>query len=135
MNDNGGNALMVDGDDEDEDEEGEGAEMVDGDERADEDEMDMFSAADECVVVPLVNVLELTVHHRLAGDFGEVEPDGHLVSMELPFIGRAAPRGNRPPGFGASRLFFNGPPLGVRGMARACHLMFPMKTHNILNRC
>ena len=43
---------MVDGDDEDDDDEGEaeGAEMVDGDEQIGEDEIDTFSAADECVL-------------------------------------------------------------------------------------
>ena len=51
MNEGAGNPLMVDGDDEDDDDEGEveGAEMVDGDEQIGEDEIDMFSAADECV--------------------------------------------------------------------------------------
>lgn len=108
---------MVDGDDDDEDEEGEGAELIDGDEHGDEDEIDMFSAADEFVSTSFMNVPGLTVHHRLAGDFGDVEQDGHLVPMDLPFIGRPPARSNRPPGFGASRLFFNGPPIGVRGIA------------------
>ena len=54
------------------------------------------------------------MHFRLAGDFGDVEQDGQFIPVDLPFIGRPT-RANRPPGFGASRLFFNGP-IGSRGM-------------------
>lgn len=48
INDNGGNGLLVD--EQDDDDEGEGNGMVDGDDQTgEEDEIDMFSAADECV--------------------------------------------------------------------------------------
>lgn len=58
---------------------------------------------------------KLTCSIRLAGDIGDVAQDDAFIPMELPFIGRPPARGGRPTGFGGSRLFLNGPPVGVRG--------------------
>ena len=109
MNDNGRDGLLVD--EQEDDDDGEQNNMVDGDDQTGDDEIEMFSAADE-YVIPLTDEIHTESLSRLAGDFGEVEQGEQFIPMDLPFIGRP-PRGTRPPGFGASRLFLNGP---IRGL-------------------